>query len=77
MVRMVLVLMVMMLVLLVEGWKFPKVLVGIHMMLVIELHIQLVHAHTAEDHLCVADHIFRVGISTHFQFESTAIVVTT
>ena len=79
-IRMILMLMrvmMLMLVLLVKGWKLSQVLIGIQMMLIVELHIQLVDTHLPEDHLCVTDHIFSVGVPAHFQFETTAKSVST
>ena len=75
-VRMILMVM-MMLVLMVKGGKLSQVLIGIRMKLIIELHIQLVDTHLPEDHLCVTDHIFSVGVPAHFQFETTAKRVST
>lgn len=76
-VRMILMLVMMMLVLMVKGGKLSQVLIGIRMKLIIELHIQLVDTHLPEDHLCVTDHIFSVGVPAHFQFETTAKRVST
>ena len=75
-IRMILMVM-MMLVLMVKGGKLSQVLIGIRMKLIIELHIQLVDTHLPEDHLCVTDHIFSVGVPAHFQFETTAKRVST
>ena len=75
-IRMILMVM-MMLVLMVKGGKLSQVLIGIQMMLIVELHIQLVDTHLPEDHLCVTDHIFSVGVPAHFQFETTAKSVST
>ena len=75
-VRMILMVM-MMLVLMVKGGKLSQVLIGVRMKLIIELHIQLVDTHLPEDHLCVTDHIFSVGVPAHFQFETTAKRVST
>ena len=75
-VRMILMVM-MMLVLMVKGGKLSQVLIGIRMKLIIELHIQLVDTHLPEDHLCVTDHIFSIGVPAHFQFETTAKRVST
>ena len=69
--------MILMLVLMVKGGKLSQVLIGIRMKLIIELHIQLVDTHLPEDHLCVTDHIFSVGVPAHFQFETTAKRVST
>ena len=75
-VRMILMVM-MMLVLMVKGGKLSQVLIGVRMKLIIELHIQLVDTHLPEDHLCVTDHIFSVGVPAYFQFETTAKRVST